>query len=318
MMRGFIWNSGTASEAGFGAASVKFGDVDLVWLHLDGREPAARQWLNEQNDIPEIVRGAILASETRPRSDTIDGGALINLRGLGATPEDDPDSLVSMRFWAENGRVISLTYRSPLALDPVIAQFLAGKINDPGDLIATFASIITDGLDPHIAEMGDKLDMIETMLETDTLAQLRRKVNSVRADAIGYRRFVAPQRTAIERLATAPCNWLDADDRLHLREAADRFARMAEELESVRERAAIVHDELTDLRAEQLDKRGLVIAIVAFVFLPLTFLTGLLGMNVDGIPFAKAPWAFMGVVLLCAVIGIAVITYFVRGHWLER
>ena len=99
---------------------------------------------------------------------------------------------------------------------------------------------------------------------------------------------------------------------------ADRFARMAEELESIRERAAIVHDELTDLRAEELDKRGLVIAIVAFVFLPLTFLTGLLGMNVEGIPYAKEPWAFWGVVGVCLLVGMGVIGYFVWRRWLER
>ncbi|NEL27822.1 MAG: zinc transporter ZntB, partial [Xanthomonas perforans] len=81
-------------------------------------------------------------------------------------------------------------------------------------------------------------------------------------------------------------------DRLHLSAAADRAARMAEEVDSIRERAALIHETLTDLRAEQLDQRSLQIAIVAMVFLPLTFVTGLLGMNVEGIPFAKEPWAF--------------------------
>ncbi|NEM46591.1 MAG: zinc transporter ZntB, partial [Xanthomonas perforans] len=97
-----------------------------------------------------------------------------------------------------------------------------------------------------------------------------------------------------------PGDWLQSDDRLHLAAAADRAARMAEEVDSIRERAALIHETLTDLRAEQLDQRSLQIAIVAMVFLPLTFVTGLLGMNVEGIPFAKEPWAFAGVVALCA------------------
>ena len=317
-MRGFVLNGNKASEVSFAEAAGQFGSAQFVWLHLDGRETEAQSWLAAQSDIPEIARGALLASETRPRSDTIGHGALVNLRALGATPEDDPDPLVSMRFWAETGRAISLTYRSPLALDPVIADFLSGQIKDGGDLVSEVAEQITGQLDPHIAAMGDMLDDIEVQIESERLPALRRKVNHVRSRAISYRRFVAPQRSALERLATEPCNWLDEDDRLHLRDAADRFARMAEELESIRERAAIVHDELTDLRAEQLDLRGLVIAIVAFVFLPLTFLTGLLGMNVEGIPYAKEPWAFWGVVTLCMITGFAVIGYFVRRHWLER
>lgn len=317
-MRGFILIDGRPSEAGFAEAAAHFGKAQFIWLHLDGRNDEARTWLSRQSDIPEVVFGALLASETRPRSDAIGNGALVNLRGLGATPDDDPDPLVSIRIWAETGRTISLTFRSPLAFEPVVDHFLAGRIRDGGDLVSEIAVNISAQLDPHIAEMGDALDDIETGLQEKRLPVLRREVNHVRSNAISYRRFVAPQRIALDRLASEPCDWLDEDDRLHLRDAADRFARMAEELEAIRERAAIVHDELTDLRAEQLDSRSLLISIVAFVFLPLTFLTGLLGMNVDGIPFAHEPWSFWGVVVVCMVLGLAVIGYFVRRHWIER
>src|SRR3546814_2390197 len=74
---------------------------------------------------------------------------------------------------------------------------------------------------------------------------------------------------------------------LHLAAAADRAARMAEELDSIRERAALMHEALTDLRAEQIDSRSLLISIVALVFLPVTFITGLYGMNVENLPYAK-------------------------------
>src|SRR3546814_18124660 len=68
-------------------------------------------------------------------------------------------------------------------------------------------------------------------------------------------------------------------------------ARMAEELDSIRERAALMHEALTDLRAEQIDSRSLLISIVALVFLPVTFITGLYGLNVENLPYAKEPWA---------------------------
>ena len=98
--------------------------------------------------------------------------------------------------------------------------------------------------------------------------------------------------------------------------AADRAARMAEELESIRERAAVMHDALTDLRAEQIDQRSLTIAVVAMVFLPLTFITGLLGMNVEGIPDAKDPKAFWEVIGLCLLIAVGITVYFRRHQWL--
>jgi len=92
---------------------------------------------------------------------------------------------------------------------------------------------------------------------------------------------------------------------------------MAEELEAVRERAALLHEQLTDLRAEEIDQRSLLISVVAFIFLPLTFLTGLLGMNVDGIPYAHSHWAFWTVVGLCVLIGVGVLGWFIRQRWIR-
>lgn len=314
MTRAFIFNQATATELALDDAASRFGKVDLVWIHLDGREDSARAWLDRQTDIPDIARAALVAAETRPRSDAIGKGAITNLRGLGKTPEDDPDALTSIRIWTEPGRAVSVAMRTSQALEPVIANFLAGRIADPGDLLTDWAGRITDGLDPFVAGLGDTLDDLEVKLEMG----MRHQVSRIRADAISYRRFVAPQRIALDRLATTPCEWLSDEDRLHLREAADRFARMAEELESVRERSAIVHEELTDLRAEQIDSRALFVSVIALIFLPLTFVTGLFGMNFDYMPFREIHGGFMGVVWASVALAIALIFVFVRRHWLER
>lgn len=316
-MRAFVITDSKPSELPFVEGAAQCGKAELVWLVLDGREPGVETWIDAQDDIPQIARSALLASETRPRSDLIGQGAIINMRGLGKTPEDDPDALVSLRFWAETGRVILVTLRSPTALDIVADRFLAGKILDPGDLLSAFADAITDNLDPDVAGLGDALDDCELMVEVANIHPTRREVTRVRARAIAFRRFVAPQRQALAQLATAPLDWLDEDDRLHLREAADRAARMAEELESVRERAALMHEELTDRRSEQMDARALLISIVALVFLPLTFITGLLGMNVKGIPYADEPWAFMAVTGICLFLALLVLAWFVRSHWIS-
>jgi len=303
---------GAVSEAHAGA------EGEFSWCHLDGRDPEAIAWLEKQSGIPEAAVRALAAAETRPRVEIFDGGALINLRGLGTTPEDDPDALVSIRLWAEAGRVVSVSFRTLQGIDTVREEMSEGRLADPGDLITSLALNITGRLDPHIADLGDVIDECETHLSPNQAFAMRRRIGSVRSDAIGYRRFVAPQRQALERLAGLMCGWLNEDDRMHLREAADRFARMAEELEAIRERSALLHEQLTDLRAEMLDTRALLLSIVALIFLPLTFITGLLGMNVEGIPYAHEPWAFWGVVGFCVVIAVAITGYFIKARWSGR
>lgn len=317
-MRAFVLDDGRGAELPFGEGAERFGRATLVWLHIDAREAASRTWLDQQTDIPFIARTALTASETRPRSDLVGQGVVVNLRGIGATPDDDPDPLVSVRFWAETGRVVTFTYRKPQAIGILVRRFLEARIADPGDLLSTFADTVTAELDPVVARLGDEVDACESSLDGLGLRERRRKVSRARSAAIAYRRFVSPQRQALERLALAPIDWLDENDRAHLRESADRAARMVEELESVRERSALIHEELTDLRAEQMDTRALLISIVALVFLPLTFITGLLGMNVEGIPFASRPWAFWGVTAFCVAVAIGVTAWFIRHRWIGR
>lgn len=287
----------------------------LVWVHLTSKEDETKNWLADIAGIPDYIVEALTATETRPRCDQIGEGAFLNLRGRSTETMTMSDPLASVRIWAVAGRVISVA-RLPLpAIDLVVGSVKTGLIRDPGDLIAEFAAAITTDLDPEVADLGDALDDCEADLDANRIFQLRREVTKVRVKSIGYRRFLSPQRAAIEKLAALPIAWLEDEDRMHLSAAADRAARMAEELESIRERSALMHEALTDLRAEQIDQRSLIISIVAMIFLPLTFLTGLLGMNVKGIPYADQPWAFDGVVWVCAVIALAISAYFIQRHW---
>ena len=290
----------------------------FIWLHLQGRDEEDIAFIKAQRDIPDVAAGALAATETRPRCDRIDEGAIVNLRGPGELDPHDSDRLVSIRFWVTGTKVTSLSRRPLTALAEVVRKFESGRIHDSGDLVAAFAWAISTQLDPEVAQLGDTLDDVESDLEPNQLYRLRKDITSVRSAAISFRRFVAPDRDALRTLAAMDFDWLAEDDKLHIVEAADRFARMAEELEAVRERAALLHEQITDLRAEQTDQRALYISVVAFIFLPLTFVTGLLGMNVQGIPYAHSAWSFWGVVIFCVLVGVSVLGWFRWRNWLRR
>ena len=310
--------------------------ADLVWVHLghdEGHDAGgvgagsvgagsvgagsgdSRAWLTGTARLPGYVVDALTAAETRPRLEAVADGALLNLRGRSSAALDTGDLLASVRIWALAGRVWSVTKKPMIAVEQVAQEVEANRVKDPGDLITAFAGAITADLDPVVAALGDELDDCEESLDAKQAFALRRAVSRVRAEAIGYKRFLAPQRTALERLAVLPGDWLGDDDRLHLSAAADRAARMAEELEAIRERSALIHETLTDLRAEQIDQRGLTISVVAMIFLPLTFITGLYGMNVQNLPYAREPWAFDAIMAACAAITAGVVIWFLRRHW---
>lgn len=310
-----LFDGEQASELTLEEACAYRGAAGFLWIH-QSIAPGVR--FPPVSDVPEIVRSALLADETRPRCDQIEDGALLNLRGLALDPSQADEALSSIRLWAHEHKVVSTSRTGLGAIEKVAQAMRAGKLLDPGDLVALLAREISAAVDPQVAQLGDTLDACEQQLDEGDIYALRREIARVRSQAIDYRRFVAPDRDALTELATIRVPWLTDEDRQHVREAADRFARMSEELDAIRDRSALVHEQLSDMRSEMIDQRSLMIAVVAFVFLPLTFVTGLLGMNVEGIPFKDEPWAFWGVVGFCVLVGVITFAWFSAKHWLRR
>jgi zinc transporter len=103
---------------------------------------------------------------------------------------------------------------------------------------------------------------------------------------------------------------------VHLREIADRTTRYVEDLDSARDRAAVTQDELNSRLSERMNKTMYVLSIVAGIFLPLGLLTGLLGINVGGIPGTQSPFAFLIVCALLVLVAILQAVLFKRMRWL--
>jgi hypothetical protein len=82
-MRAFVSRDGSAAEMPLAEAVNLHIGTSFVWIHLDGVDPLAIDWINGQDAIPHVIKSALTAAETRPRCDVIGEGALLNLRGVG-------------------------------------------------------------------------------------------------------------------------------------------------------------------------------------------------------------------------------------------
>lgn len=303
---------GSANRVPLAEAHMHHDSTVLLWLHIDGNSAACMEWLHIQSGIPEAAVSALTAVETRPRAAPIEQGVMVNLRGVNMNPEADPDDLVSIRIWAEAGRVLSVSYRPMLALDDLIAVVESGRVKDPGDLFVHLADVLTIRLETPINELADTVDRLEEDVIEGERKSLRERIGRIRRTAIGLRRYISPQRDALSGLILGRFAWLNDDDRVHLDEALNRVTRMVEELDSVRERGAVLTEQLADMRAESMNERNLVLTVAGTVFLPLTFLTGLFGMNVGGIPFGQHDIGFVVISAASVAVGISL------WLWLRR
>jgi len=289
----------------------------LLWVHLDYDHPVSRRWLRDQAGLDALVAEALMAEETRPRSLVIDGGILAALRGVNLNPGADPEDMVSIRLWSDGRRIVTARHRQLLSVTDLRESLARGRgPRTAAEFLVELSSRLVERMSEVIERIDESVDELETQVLTLQSHQLRPLISAVRREAIGLRRYLAPQREAMTRLFSERVEWLDEVDRLRLREVADRTTRYVEDLDMARERAVVVQEELMSRLSEQLDRRMYLLSLVAVVFLPLGFLTGLFGVNVEGIPGAHYKWAFLVFSALLVLLVGGQLLWFRRKRWL--
>ncbi|WP_269618766.1 zinc transporter ZntB [Zhongshania sp. BJYM1] len=289
----------------------------LLWLHMDYSKSGTLAWLQERSGLDDIAIAALVAEDTRPRATSHAGGLLMALRGVNMNPEADPEDMVSIRLCVSEYRIISSRKRRLLSVDDIVRSF---KDEAGPTTSAEFVAVLCDRLVRRIAgpidAAEDKVDELEESLLTGARAKLRSELGQVRRQSISLRRYLAPQREALSWVQSERLSWFGDAQRLQVREVSDRLAQYIETLDSIRERAAVSQEELVNQISEESNSRMYVLSIVSAIFLPLGFATGLLGINVGGIPGADNGNAFAIFIGILVAISGALLIYFRYKKWL--
>lgn len=289
----------------------------VIWVHLEYSNSIAQGWVLNESGLDEVTAEALLAEETRPRSMLSASGLLLTLRGINPTPESDVQDMVAIRMWSDGKRIISTRRRRLLDAYEISQGIEKGVgVKNAGEFVESLTDRMTERMVDVVDGISDQVDDLEEAVLTMESYELRPKIADLRRQAIGIRRYLTPQREAVSRLFNEKVDWLSDMDRLRLRESADRTTRFIEDLDLARERAVVVQEELLSRLSEKMDRTMYVLSIVAAIFLPLGFLTGLLGINVGGIPGADFKGSFLIFCIFLVVIVGLQIWIFKRKKWM--
>ncbi len=289
----------------------------LAWVHLDRENPKTRAWVEQKLDfLDPLIIDALFEDETRPRVEKFENGLLVNLRAANLHEGEDAHDMISLRLWIDERQIISVRRRRVFAIADILEKLRTGRgPENAGRFLAALILGLVDRIEPIIVELDDKTDTLEENVLDHPDSQLRRGIVSLRQQAIGFRRFMAPQREVVAKLRQMDLPWIDQRCRIAFQEGYDHLYRFIEDLDSIRERLQVVQDELTNHLSDQLNKRMYVLSIVAAIFLPLGFLTGLLGINVAGIWGAEYPYAFSVFIGMLGLIVVGMAFFFKSKKW---
>lgn len=141
---------------------------------------------------------------------------------------------------------------------------------------------LTDHSSEFIEQLHDKIIDLEDNL-LDQQIPPRGFTALLRKQLIVMRRYMAPQRDVYARLASERLPWMSDDQRRRMQDIADRLGRGLDEIDACIARTGVMADEIAQVMQENLARRTYTMSLMAMVFLPSTFLTGLFGVNLGGI-----------------------------------
>jgi len=278
----------------------KIKSEELTWVHLSVDHPDTENWLKKEMDYldPYILK-ALLAHETRPRMKQINDGILLTLRGVNLTPQGDPEDMISMRIWIDPHRIITAQRRPLKTISDMEDKLQEGSIKNSGQFLNSLISTLCENMEPTLSTLNYDADGVEDHILRYANPSLRDEIIDMRRKAIIFKRYLAPQKDALAGLLTTDLNWLKKEHKGPINESLNHTIRYIEDMDAVKERTQIINDELSNLIGDKINKNMYILSIISVIFLPITFLTGLFGTNIAGIPGANNGYAFG---LFCAIL----------------
>ncbi len=280
------------------------------WINLDGTSQEDLDWLDRGANLDRSNARLLLNTLPHSRCVHTDAGIFVALvRPDGARSDGQQD----LNVWLEPRRVITVFRGAGSVVAEVAARVDQGS--ERGDclsLLATLTVTLVRPLENDIAELAEEVDDLEDRVLDSDGPELLNTVADARRRALAVRRRLNSMRDILSTLTFKPELFprdLGLDS---LRRAVDYLGHLVGQVDATRDRLILLFDQLSAREQHRINKAMQKLAVVGTVFLPLTFVTGLLGINVAGIPDAHDPMAFW---LVCLFLVAIVITAFAIIKW---
>ncbi|AKM11231.1 zinc transporter ZntB [Croceicoccus naphthovorans] len=289
---------------------------EVIWLHLCRNQAGIQEWLESELNIPEPTAELLVSDQTRPRAFREDDTLVATLRGINFNPNAEPEDMVSMQLWSDGKRVITLR-RLPLQTPrDTLAEIDAGRgPGDAGALITSLTKHMIARMNRSIIDMNEHIDELEEAdLDGDT-EPLLEKIAAIRRNCLALKRHMSPQHEAFERISRDAPAWFEDHDRREIAETIERLSRYLDDIDISKESAVVLQDDIRARAVARSERTSYLLTIVAAIFLPLGFVTGLLGINVGGMPGMNDPDAFWIVTGMCGMILLMQLVLFYRWKW---
>jgi zinc transporter len=276
----------------------------IVWLHFNLSNARARQIIAQFAFLPAELRETFCNHEQRRRVEVVDGGVLAVFSDLTFEEASEPAEVATL--WCYLAGRLFLTGRThPLQTpDRLRAAVRTGlRVGTAGELLIWILNRRTSSLRDLEVSMSEQVGDIEDEILGGRIREQREQLGRIRRYCAQLRRHFGPDRTAFRRLLQQAPAALGPEEIEGLRNEIEDLGFLVDEAAELYERSKLLQEELASRVAENTGRSLYVLAILSAVFLPMTLITGIFGMNVAGLPGLSHHSAFWWVLLLILISG---------------
>ena len=301
------------------AALAKIAPGTITWINVDGLgdvETLAR--LGERFGLHPLALEDVLNVPQRPKVERYDKHMFVVMRTMRLAEGAMLEEQVSLFFGAD--WLVTVQERSDGdcfgAVRDAIRAGRGRARESAADYVAyLLLDAVVDAYFPVIEHFGERMQALETAALADPSEEVLVDMQRMRHELLALRRAVWPMREEIGILLREESTFIGAETRVFLRDVYDHTVQALEIVESLRETAVSVMEVYLSVQNQHLNETMKVLTIIATLFIPLTFIASIYGMNFRHMPEIEWRYGYAWALGLMAITAVALIAYFRRKGW---
>ncbi|MDX5376665.1 MAG: magnesium/cobalt transporter CorA [Halomonas sp.] len=296
----------------------------LCWLHVQGLPVAEElELLGERVGLHPLAQEDILNGGQRPKVERFDDGLVVIL-GIPELDEEGDLHLYQLSLFMGANIVVSVMGET---LDPFVVfrrrlKESGGRaLGEPDDLLYGMLDAAVDHAFPVLDSVGERIEELELEILNQPDSSTLERLHGLKRELIMLRRYLWPTREVINQLLRDHNDLFTPDTRLWMRDVYDHTVQVIDLVESYRDMTASLLDVYLSSMSHRLNESMRKLTIVATVFMPLTFIVGVYGMNFahPTSPFAMPElgwyWGYPVVWGVMIAVAVGMVVWFKRKRW---
>ncbi|MDB4766214.1 magnesium/cobalt transporter CorA [bacterium] len=292
----------------------------VVWIDVQGMgdETVIRE-LGELFSIHMLALESIVNIPQRPKTEAFEQHQLFISRMVSLGEQNMLD-VEQVSILLGKNYVLTFQERFGDVLDPVRKRIKTKSTmmrrSGPDYLAYAIIDTIIDGYYPVLEHYGEYLEELEAKVVANASSNMLDKINKSKRNLLILRRGIWPQRDALNTLIRDDCPFIIDETKVFLRDCHDHCTQVADVLETFRETAGALLSTYLSALGNKQNEVMRVLTIVSSIFIPLTFMAGIYGMNFENIPELKISFGYPTLLVVMVITVIGMLLYFKRLGWI--